>query len=141
MEDINIGEITEALNNKADLDLVNAVEGAAPQSKAAIAGWMMPSGIFINIPVNASGTKYTAPADGYIAVAIAATVAGNFFNCFVTINGVLIYEVTLHSTSVGYNQGDLIPIPKGAKVEFVYNEGNTFQFCRFIYANGTNPNA
>lgn len=62
--DIDVGAITEALNNKVDTDVGNTNATGSAQ----IANFAMPSDYYVDIEWQASGAFYTAPADGYFSL-------------------------------------------------------------------------
>ena len=59
---IDVGEITEALNGKVDLDLSNVTNTGT----SSAAGWAMPSDTYTGVTIGASGATYTASHDGWL---------------------------------------------------------------------------
>ena len=92
--------------------------------KSTISGWSMPSSRYIDLTLGASGSTYTAPANGY-------------FSFFSTSQGINLYNgqngmrsyITTNSGSAGF-----LPVKKGATV-ILYNTTTNAVF-RFIYAEG-----
>ena len=56
LELLNAGEVLEAVNN------------VVPNNSSLIASYAMPSNRYIDLTLGASGTQYTAPANGYFAL-------------------------------------------------------------------------
>lgn len=61
---VNVGTLTESVNAKADLDLANLTD----TGKAVIPSLAMAGTKSIDLTMAASGSTYTAPADGYINI-------------------------------------------------------------------------
>lgn len=119
---VDIDEIATDLNGKAGVDLVNCTNvGTGKMVHNA-----MPSKTFTNLNIGASGTSYTAPADGYFTVVSSActllSIENWFGNCFWTVTG-----------SSGYQRGS-VPVKKGDAVVVYYS--GTVDSIRFVYAEG-----
>ena len=114
MPDIDYGEILEALNDKVDLD----------------GSWSFPSASYEDLTLSASGTSYTAPADGYYVANFHYT--GNGFSRFdwdglyIAANGM-----------ADWNNPYVIPVKKGKTITVTYAACATDTF-RFYYAQKTN---
>lgn len=129
---VDIDEIATDLNGKADVDLTNVDNsGNILMAKAS-----MPSATYDNLTLGASGTEYTAPADGWISFVKQAT--GNQYfqftnqtaNWFNNVNG-----------SNGQYISILCPVKKSDVFKIAYDlGGGTAQF-RFIYAQGSESEA
>ena len=77
--EIDVGEITEALNEKLDQDLSNA----SANFKETIVGWGMPdydSGI--TVPISNSGTVYTPTENGILKICHTSGDGGNYCNVY-----------------------------------------------------------
>lgn len=59
---VDIDEIATDLNGKADNDLTNVNDSGTSRG----AGWAMPSDTYEDLTLGASGTTYTAPANGWV---------------------------------------------------------------------------
>ena len=92
-----------------------------------VAHMAMPSDKYINLTLGASGTNYTAPADGY-------------FYFFSTSQGINLYnnqnEMRFYAASNSGSAG-FLPVKKGTIVT-LYNTAADAVF-RFIYAEGSQP--
>jgi hypothetical protein len=115
------------LTTKADVDLSNL--NTSGKSFASSLG--MPSSRYIDITLGASGATYTAPANGYIAVSASATQNGWFAVIFNN------FQVSQHQrASWTDNISDLIPVKKGNIWTMNYDAIQSWDYLRFIYAEG-----
>jgi hypothetical protein len=64
LELLNAGEVLNAVNLKADINLSNVNENG----KSLMAEMAMPSNKYIDLTLGASGSIYTAPANGYVTI-------------------------------------------------------------------------
>lgn len=116
---VNMGRIGEQLANKIDY-----VQGAR-------AG--MPSKMYDDLTVLASGQTYTAPADGYFAFDCLATNS--------TCSILMVNQDTFYAVGSGYSNNShmaiasSVPAKKGEKVSLEYRDCTPIYF-RFIYAEG-----
>ena len=97
--------------------------------KSTISGWSMPSSRYINLSVAASGSTYTAPANGYFS-----------WYCYQNNNGYIFVQssASLLPNRVANASNDIagfIPVKKGDIVMVEY-ANLTFNRLRFIYAEG-----
>jgi len=133
---VDIDQIATDLNGKADVDLTNVNDTGTSKS----AGWAMPSDVYDDLTLGASGSTYTAPANGWF-----------YFNK--TANSSLSSDfkyIALYSSSgLGCDQNGayqfsltaVVPVKKGDVVTASYNAtGNTNHF-KFIYAEGSKTEA
>lgn len=141
-----INEIIDNLggggNNKADTDLSNVVSGsfenvvaqAQASGKKTVVGWAMPSSRYNALTIGASGTNYTAPADGWFAAYNANGSNGGVVLANAS-NGLRITA----SYQSGFSDGSaFIPCKKGDVVRLNYTGtfGSQYGWFRFIYAQG-----
>lgn len=118
MADINIGAITEALNNKVDLD----------------GSWGAPSETYDDLTLGASGTTYTAPADGYVVLRMSAN-SNSIAWC--ELGYQQLASISNISNVSGHVVETFLPVKKGGVFGTWY--GNcTVQRFSFIYAQKTN---
>lgn len=135
--EVDIDEIATDLNGKADVDLSNITDTA----KISIAHLGMPSNVYEDLTLGASGTTYTAPADGFFFV---KKIAGSDWY-YVQIqvlddNNVLMFDMW----DDAYRTSPIAlfaPVKKGQNIRIYYNAtGNTSAF-RFFYAVGSESEA
>ena len=89
----------------------------------------MPSNKFINLTLGASGTRYTAPANGYYVLTGSTTAANGSINLSSTVRLETIQPIS------GWGIASYIPIRKNDVVQVAYNNFQVGQF-RFVYAEG-----
>ena len=124
---IDAGRIGEQLATKTDMQ------------QAAKAG--MPSNRYIDLTLGASGTTYTAPADGWFIFRAQSTgVANTYIDTVVKYRNQPISTATYIVSFTGDTCGFVQQAPKGAILTFVYNTtfGPITAF-RFVYAKGSEP--
>lgn len=113
------------LANKANVEMDNiSVSG-----KSLVSGWSMPSNRYIDLTLGASGSIYTAPANGYFS-----------WYCYQNNNGYIFVQISasLLPNRVANASNDIagfIPVKKG-DIVFVEYVNLTFNRLRFIYAEG-----
>lgn len=110
--------------------------------KSTISGWAMPSDRYINLTLGASGTTYTAPADGYFSISLRTTS---------TSTGFIIMNTDISRNFIGssasirdFNATEcrtFIPVKKGEIMHLYYagsiTSASTVVTFRFIYAEGS----
>lgn len=89
----------------------------------------MPNGKYIDLTLGASGTAYTAPANGYFMVILSGT------NATVYVGDGMGYEWAAVARAVDDYVQLTVPCMKGHTRLVDYKQGSLFQF-RFIYAEG-----
>lgn len=125
----------EDFNDKADVDAQNF----NATGREYLAGLAMPSQTFTDLTLGASGTSYTAPADGYVHLSKDA--GSNWYYVSISVGytsgGV---DTTLYtafdSTYSTSPCNVLVPIKKGNWFYVTYNATGTTNRFRFIYAQG-----
>lgn len=139
------------LNNDPAVDTVNWKEQLADTSLSnlnntgttAAAHYAMPSGTSVDLTFDVSGTEYTAPADGYFAIA-KYTVSTQGAQCFIQL--ALSVELSTNCTKYNNITGQtmlrvFLPVKKGDKVTLYYQNINsssqTGEFFKFLYAEGS----
>jgi hypothetical protein len=132
---IDAGNIQAQLTNKLDTNLTNL-----PQDrKSYLSSISMPSNKYIDLTLGASGTQYTAPANGYIHLCKMATAAHQYIG----INPLELYNGIGSSDSLYYDQSTtaqtlagFIPVRKGEQFFIYYTAQGQVCAFRFIYAEG-----
>lgn len=133
-----VGETVQNAN------LINAgrieekVASLIPDNSSLIAGYAMPSAKYIDLTVGATGTDYTAPANGWFCAAIRLASANGAVG-LTNSNGLRV------SSTLGGNQTDTIcsvslPVKRGEITDLTYWGHSTGTYerksLRFIYAEG-----
>lgn len=131
--EVDIDEIATDLNGKADVDLSNTNDTA----KILMSGMGLPSNTYENLTLGASGTTYTAPANGWVVFSKTATSSGQYMTVGV-IDGVC---YTFNVNGTGCVPCCYIPVKKNDIYSISYNLGGAVGLFRFIYANGSESEA
>lgn len=132
---VDIDQIATDLNGKADTDLSNVNN----TGKSTGAGWAMPSGTYVDLTLGASGSTYTAPANGWFVIRADGNAANSGGILTNTSNGIGDSFTTGDSGSAWV----LLTCPalKGQVVLFDYSSLTTVYWFRFIYAEGSKSEA
>lgn len=132
--EVDIDEIATDLNNKADTDLVNVTD----TGNIAMANASMPSATYDDLTLGASGTTYTAPADGWFYFSGRPTQNGGGLDLINATNGFANNMKTVANAYVGI----FLPVKKNDVVTVNYSAlaspGGTL---RFYYAKGAESEA
>lgn len=128
---VDIDQVATDLNGKADTDLTNTTN----QGYIKMAGASMPSGTYIDLTLGASGSQYTAPANGWYYLNKLYG-GNNLFTKLINITRGYAVNNTFHSTS-NFNCDLLLPIKKGDVISVDYNTPGAVQVFRFYYAVGS----
>lgn len=106
-----------------------------PTDNEYMAHMAMPSDKYIDLELGASGSTYTAPADGWFHIRKKATVAGKYISAGV--DG--LYYLTTVSVTTNQTFGLLFPVKKGETLKVTYSADGDTVYFRFIYAVGSEP--
>lgn len=120
---VNVGAITNTLTKKVDIDAKNF----STSGKSLISSYAMPSNKYIDLALGASGTTYTAPANGWFMLATAYNGAH-----YITLDNQTSFVGCVTQQSSGTIKQS-IPAKKGDIIYVEYNTLTSFQF-KFIYA-------
>lgn len=93
----------------------------------------MPSSKYINLTLGASGSTYTAPANGWFYIKKEVTPDAKQY-CALMVSNDVFQAVT--APTGGNSCCTIVPILKGQTITVVYNATGTTTFFRFIYADG-----
>lgn len=134
-----IGEITVDTTNKTIRVHDGETAGGTPLATAdqipfgpALSNAAMPSGHTVDLTLGSSDTTYTAPADGYVYLVVAATVANNYAR-------ILAGSFGIEQRSVASDNWLrlMMPIRAGATYRLEYSSGATVKYFKFIYCQGS----
>ena len=120
----NVAAIEEGKAN-VDADNFTAI------GKSTLASYAMPSNRYINLTLGASGSKYTAPANGYFHFNAGSKSGNKWVNIS---NGIC--STASISISGVYNAKVLFPVKKGDVVTVTYTLDTDHPIFIFIYAEG-----
>lgn len=107
--------------------------------KSEISGWGMPSSKYIDLTLGASGTTYTAPANGWFFVNKKGNALHQYF--WLQNNTKMIALRSSCSDGATDNCLVLIPVEKGDIVQAIYTTAGTLVRFRFYYAVGSESEA
>lgn len=103
-----------------------------------IAHQAMPSNRFLDLTLGASGSSYTAPADGYVAIRqyFASESSSNFVGIYSIPTGIDIMQARPSASDVA----TYMPIKKGCQFRIYFNNiipGDPRSYFRFVYTEGS----
>lgn len=113
---------------KANTDLSNITWAG----KSVCANMAMPSATYTNLTLGASGSSYTAPANGWVCFSGIQTASGGF--CRIVSDDTLLAATSQNSFS-DTEQECYVPVRKGAKFYIYYSNLTSIVF-RFVYSQG-----
>lgn len=96
-------------------------------------GFGFPSSKYEDLELGASGTEYTAPANGWILLGKTSTASGQFVSI---INNGTQFGANVFSTASGQTLRVPVQCKKGDKIMVAYSAAGTTAVFRFIYAEG-----
>lgn len=102
--------------------------------KSYLSGFGMPSGKYIDLTLGASGSTYTAPANGWFYARGVTIGSGQFMRLMNTKISGYSGEATVTNTVASRGCGCILPVMKGDIIRYDYNI--TESILRFIYAEG-----
>lgn len=138
---VDINQVYEDINLKADRDELNFyakkdLSNLTAEGKSYASGLGMPSNRYIDLTLGASGSRYTAPANGWYVIAKQASVAGQYWYFANESAGNLCYSISTHNNNQTVEA--FIPAKKGDIIGVSYNIDSYTVFFRFVYAEGEN---
>ena len=95
----------------------------------------MPSGKYIDLTLGASGSTYTAPANGWVSICKKATAVRQLV---LTYNQTTNLGVETNATSEDTAIRHFVPVRKGDVFTVIYSAAGTLNYFRFIYCEGEN---
>ena len=111
----------------------NTVDLLKRSNKFEISGWGMPSNKYVDLTLGASGSTYTAPANGWLCLQKVALASGQYIQFYNSTSHLIAFS----NSSGAYGQAIIIPCKKGDFITVSYTTtGETLAF-RFVYAEGS----
>lgn len=98
--------------------------------------YSLPSNSYISLTLGASGSTYTAPADGWVALSKSSTGVNQFLALVDSSNAL---RTQSQSVASGAWLEIYLPVKKGRKFIAAYSVGGSTNYFRFIYALGSEP--
>lgn len=126
---VSSGGVYTALSSKATTDLDNLTS----IGKVTAANLSMPSTQYIDLTLGASGTTYTAPADGYFTIDKTTNSTNQRVSLYCSATSIF---TNVYVPVTNNAVRTFIPVSKGDVVAVNYNAGGTTNTFRFVYANG-----
>ena len=102
--------------------------------KSTISGWSMPSSRYIDLTLGASGSTYTAPANGWFVCARVGSSSDQIVYMINYSNGYAAQGVK----GTGMLAVTSVPVKKGDVIQIDYSTSGDVNTFRFIYAEGEN---
>lgn len=121
---------TPTIDNKADVNLSNLTD----QGKILMSAMGMPSDVYDDLTLGASGATYTAPADGWFTFNKKTTAADQYGNLVNETNGM---NTTLSFPTSNSNIRVYLPVKRGDVVKCSYSAAGSLVWFRFVYAKGS----
>lgn len=128
--DIDINQVYEDMELKANKSFSNIDN----EGKSLASGWGMPSSRYIDLTLGASGSTYTAPANGYVYI----DKVGNA-DQYITIHNINNYITDRnYSRSANNHIFCCVACQKNDRFEIQYNASGATNRFIFVYAEGEN---
>ena len=125
---IDAGRIEGQLANKVDLDAQNL----SAEGKSLISGLGFPSNRYTDLTFGASGSEYTAPANGWYCASVLSSSNSKSTLSLTTSHGAIFVS---HCFSSNQSLGGIVPITKNEIFSVFYTNATT-RYLSFIYAEG-----
>ena len=119
-------------NGKADLNLANVSNAGSSLG----ASWSMPSDTYTDLTLGASGTTYTAPANGWYYIRKERS-DGQYLLFNNTTKGYCVNN----APDIAHTIYNIFPVCKGDVVSITYSASGTTHAFRFYYAVGSESEA
>lgn len=134
------------LNGKADIDgsninqlfSTNLVANMSDTANIYMSGMGMPSDTYIDLTLGASGSTYTAPANGYIFLNKSSSGAGQYTGITNNTSGLITEQI---STANYQNLPCSLECGQGDSLTVEYTAGGALISFRFVYAQGSESEA
>lgn len=107
------------------------LDNLSSEGKSRVANLAMPSDVFDDLTLGATGSRYTAPANGYFTLAKWAS-SGQIVVIESVSNGCRSFACT----SISECPSATLPVKKGDSVAIYYSASGNVLYFRFVYAKG-----
>ena len=133
---VESGKITKFQVDTVDSVVNSNASNFSQAGRSYLSGLGMPSDRYIDLTLGASGSTYTAPANGWFYCRGTKLESGQFMRLMNQKITGFAGEATVTNTVSGRGCGCVLPVMKGDIVKYDYNV--TTSYFRFIYAEGEN---
>ena len=107
--------------------------------RSYLSGLGMPSGRYIDLTLGASGSTYTAPANGWFHLQKLSGVANAIINMYNQMVGHSSFGITIASgNNASMNLNAYLPVKKGDSIYITYTATGETKYFTFNYAEGDN---
>lgn len=138
---VDIDNIATELNGKANISLSNVNSTGSSTG----ARWAMPSDTYTNLTLGASGSTYTAPANGYFYLNKTKTSQNQYIAINRKSKDSDAFEMGVWSNGNPAATSGLVytylPAKKDDLIQIDYSAGGAVSYFRFIYAQGSESEA
>ena len=125
---IDIDEIATDLANKADKSLSNLTDAGNVYGS----GFFAPSAYTTSLTLGATGTTYTAPANGWVSISKVGSAA--YQELILSTGDIASVSICRAANQVA---AAFIPVRKGQEFQVSYTTAGTLNWFKFIYARGS----
>lgn len=130
--DAKITALGDLSTIRSDITGLKDASNFTTTGKSSIAHYAMPSTTYTDLTLGASGSTYTAPADGWLNLRKKAGNQAQYIELSGRVNAISVAAYDGQGLSVW------IPVSKDEIVATWYDASGTTERFRFIYANGAN---
>ena len=130
---ISSGKITSLTPYTVDSVSNSNASNFSSAGRSYLSGLGMPSSRYIDLTLGASGSTYTAPANGWFVISKVAT---GVQDVVIDLNGVRL--TTSNAPTTGWTCSAFVPCKKNDTINVFYSAGGALNYFRFIYAEGEN---
>lgn len=129
---------SELFNSKADTDLNNVTDNG----KILMSSMGLPSDTYIDLTLGASGSTYTAPANGYYTLYKVSSASNQYIQMLnIASDNNSATNFVVRAVANGEYDACTMPCAKGNKLQINYTFGGATQYFRFCYAVGSESEA
>lgn len=128
---ISSGKITSLTPYDVDSVVNSNASNFSQAGRSLLSGLGMPSSRYIDLTLGASGSTYTAPANGWFVISKVAT---GVQDVVIDLNGVR--WTTSNAPTTGWTCSAFVPCKKNDTINVFYSAGGALNYFRFIYAEG-----
>ena len=127
------GKITSWKPYSVDSIVNSNASNFSQAGESYLSGLGMPSGRYIDLTLGASGTTYTAPANGWLILNKSTTSVGQEIRLTNQSNQLRGYAISAANSAA---LDTMIPCRKGDTIYIYYSAAGSVEDFRFIYAEG-----